>query len=846
MKGSEVKLVSFMQGSDKRFVIPVYQRNYDWKTENCRQLYDDLIKVIRKGRKNHFFGSIVSVDDQNGGFNEHLVIDGQQRLTTVSLLLLAMHDLIEQGAVSQPKTLYLSEKILNEFLVDKYKDDETRIKLKPVKNDRLAFGRLFDKDKQYIVQSNITINYKYFYDRIRKEEITVDELYDAICRLEIISITLNPDDDPQLIFESLNSTGVALSEGDKIRNYILMGQPPKEQNEYYENYWNKIEILTSHKVDAFIRDYLSVKQQTIASKSRIYISFKEYVEENALETKPLLTDLLRYAGWYEILLKGKTDDNELSQCIYRLNRIETTVTRPFFLEVLRLESEQRLLPGQVREIFLTAENFLLRRTICNLPTNSLNKIFLALHREIMRYDGTDENYVEKFKYALISRRQKARCPDDEEFAAAFSERAVYLMNSKSRLYILERLENYGTKEAMDVYKGCDDGIFSIEHIMPQSLTSAWTHELGDDYKEIYETWINRIANLTLTAYNSKYSNCTFEQKKNMTDGFKDSGFRLNKYIAEKEKWGPEELEQRDEELVKRALEIWSYPETDYEPEQKQLEMYTLSDDAELTGRDIARFSYRGMEQPASSWVDMFEHMLKTLHAQDKSVLSSLAYTQDGTFSRYFSADKTKLRSSLEIDDGIYAEKNTSTTVKMYILRNLFEMYAEDPEDLVMYLRDEGAQEDTQESQMYELRREYWTYALEEIKKAHADTGCFSKVKSLKENWIGGAFGLGGFSINCVANYDSARVELVLSKSDGLKNKAAFDLLYKMKDEIEAQAGVKLSWDRSDKTKSSKIYIRLDGVGIEDRESWEQMRLFHVSWSRKFYDIFAWRLESVRL
>ena len=220
MKGSEMKLVAYMQGSNKRFVIPVYQRNYDWKIENCKQLFDDLVKVIRNGRKSHFFGSIVSVYNPDGANDEFLVIDGQQRLTTVSLLLLAMYNLLEKGIVA-PAKASLSERIYETYLVDKWQDDDTRIKLKPVKNDRMAFSKLFDDESEHIKESNLTINYNYFYERIQKEEISIDELFDSLSRLEIISITLNQDDNPQLIFESLNSTGVALSEGDKIRNFIF-------------------------------------------------------------------------------------------------------------------------------------------------------------------------------------------------------------------------------------------------------------------------------------------------------------------------------------------------------------------------------------------------------------------------------------------------------------------------------------------------------------------------------------------------------------------------------------------------------------------------------------------------
>lgn len=245
MKGAECGLAEYMQGANKRFIIPVYQRNYDWKLENCKQLYDDLVKVIKTNRKTHFFGSIVSVYEPSGKNIEFLVIDGQQRLTTVSLLLLAMYNLIQKGVIV-PQDDMLATRIYEEFLVDKYQKQETRIKLKPVKNDKKAFGKLFDADDEHIRGSNITNNYNYFYERIQKQEISIDELFDAICRLEIISIRLENDDNPQLIFESLNSTGLDLSEGDKIRNFILMGLPSQQQELYYEKYWNRIEEHTGY------------------------------------------------------------------------------------------------------------------------------------------------------------------------------------------------------------------------------------------------------------------------------------------------------------------------------------------------------------------------------------------------------------------------------------------------------------------------------------------------------------------------------------------------------------------------------------------------------------------------
>ena len=834
MKGTECKFVKYMEGADKRFVIPVYQRNYDWKTENCKQLYDDLVKIIKEHRKSHFFGSLVSVYNPDGHNEEFLIIDGQQRLTTVSLLFLAMYNLIDKGIIVS-ETANLKQRIFEEYLVDKWKPEDTRIKLKPVKNDQKAFGKLFSDSTEHIRESNLTVNYDYFYDRIQKQEITIDQLYDAICCLEIINIRLDRDDNPQLIFESLNSTGLDLSEGDKIRNFILMGLPPKEQEVYYEKYWNKIEVCTKYDVSAFIRDYLSVKQQVIPQQKKIHTNFKEFVELGKIETESLLVEMLAYAKRYQILLDGKSGSAALDACIDRLNRLETTVTRPYFLEVLRLYSENKLTLAQVTEIFLTMENYLFRRTMCDLPTNALNKIFLMLHREIVRYDGTEDNYVEKLKYALLSKKERARFPDDEEFKAAFAERPVYLMNSKTKIYILERFENFGTSEDKDVYRHCDDGTYSIEHIMPQHLTPVWQKELGDDYEQIHELWLHRMANLTLTAYNSKYSNSSFTEKKTMQNGFDDSGIRMNTWIAKKDKWTLKEIEERNEHLMGRALMIWVRPTTAFKPVEKQLDSCTLEDDEMLSGRLIARFSYKNTEQPVTSWVEMYQKVLKILFAEDKTIITKLAVSSEDNIALHFSMNPTEFTKNVEIGDGIFVWTNTNTQSKLSVLKRIFKLYGADPSDLVFYLRDENGNAEDEAGTCNELRRRYWAFALEHIHEMHGDAS-FSNVHPSKENWISGFFGVSGFSLNCVANYDCARVEFWLGKADKDANKKAFDLLYSHKDEIETTLGMSLKWNRNDDVKSSKIYCQLDNVSIENEIDWLQMARFHAEWSKKFYDV----------
>lgn len=692
MKGSEAKMTGFMEGSDKRYIIPVYQRKYDWKLENCRQLYSDLKKIVLEERSSHFFGSIVSSVVPVGSRLEYHIIDGQQRLTTVTLLLLAMRNLIaQQKLVSQGGRL--DEQIAQRFLISPWAAADDQIKLRPVKGDREALARLFGDAEDFDPASNLTHNYRFFCDMLLKESISIDELYAAIGKLEIISITLDHDDNAQLIFESLNSTGLALEEGDKIRNYILMGLNPREQNSYYDTYWTKIEKCTGNDVSSFVRDYLSIKEQVTPTLNTVYHAFKVYADGIRQPITTLLDDLLRYARLFEKLrtCKSGLGEKRLDDCLYRMSRLDIGVTRPFLMEVLRLNQDGKLSSQDVLMVFLTTEDYLFRRNICEVPTNALNKIFLMLNKEILRYDGTTENYVEKFVYALLSKRESGRFPDDEEFSTALAAKQVYLMRGKYKAYLFERLENHGTIETKDVYTHLDNKVYTIEHIMPQHLTPAWTRALGPNSAEIHSTWLHRLANLTLTGYNPNLSNKTFAEKRDAAEGgYKASGLKMNQRIAQKETWGLIELEERNHELAVLALKIWPFPQSGFVPATKDFDFCTLDDeDIDLTGRSIAKYSLQNVEQPVSSWSSMFEQVVKFLHEKDKSVLFGLVHApdEDSALSAILSGTEDGMRAPLKIDDGIYVEKNTSTAYKISLLRRLFARYEMNPADLVFYLKD---------------------------------------------------------------------------------------------------------------------------------------------------------------
>ena len=844
MNGNAQKLIKYLDGASKRFIIPVYQRNYDWKMEHCKQLYDDLVKIIRQNRKSHFFGSIVSVQSESGTMEEFLIIDGQQRLTTISLLLLAIYHLLSSGKMVS-RDHQLTDKILKKYLIDEYEPEEKRIKLKPIKNDQKAFGILFDQDEEYIPDSNLTINYRYFYDRIQHGELDIDELFDAICKLEIINISLNHEDNPQLIFESLNSTGLNLSEGDKIRNYILMGLPNDQQTKFYEKYWNRIESYTDYDVSSFVRDYLSIKQQSTPNMNSVYPTFKKYVEDaEVADIEPLLKDLLEYAKRYTFLIKGGHSDERLNSCIYRLNRLSTSITRPFLLEVIRLSESGALTADELIEVFHFTESYLFRRAICDLPTNALNKIFLLLHREIIRFDGDESHYVEKFKYALLSKRERTRFPSDEEFAECMSTRNIYGMNPKNKLYLFERLENSETSETKDVWGHLDRGEYSIEHIMPQHLTAAWIVSLGDNYEAIHTNWLHRLANLTLTAYNSCYSNSPFAEKRDMPHGFKDSGLRINQWVGRKEQWGLPELEERDQLLKNTVIGIWSYPTSNYHPQKKQMDAIALDEDVILTGRVLSKYSFKGAEQPVASWADMYQQVITMLHSENKAVLTKLAVSQDPAvdLSLHFSMSPTSFNSCRQIDTDLYVWTGTDTQYKINNLRKIFAIFDVPESELVFYLKDEDNSE-TVAGNRYEIRKKYWEYTLPQLKNAFSENGLFGNVNPVTSNWIAGFVGIPGIHIDCVANFDESRVELYLGMASKEKNKELFGFLFARKDNIEKVIGTQLIWSRMDDNKASKIHTFLPGVDISKDIDWPRMAKFHVDASKKLYLAFKEHLEQ---
>lgn len=692
MNGQAKLLVKYLDGSDTRFIIPVYQRNYDWKIENCKQLYDDLKKVNKEGRESHFFGSIVSVVNTKGTSDEKLIIDGQQRITTVSLLLLALVNLLKEGSLTDARG-NLSEKIENKYLVDEFQPEEKKVKLKPIKDDQEAFLKLFDDADDYDKSSNVTQNYLYFYNRIKTEAsegsgMDADELYNAICTLEIIDISLDPlKDDAQLIFESLNSTGLDLTEGDKIRNFILMDCDAALQEKYYYQYWNKIEKNTGYEVSDFARHYLTIKTGKTPAIKTVYSVFKSYVENNHIQAVDLLEDMLKYAKYYHAITSADIGPVATNAALSRLNILDMSVCIPYFLALLDYKDTANMEDAELTDIVKTIETYIFRRLMCGVPTNALNKIFAQLHREVLRYKNDNTKYAEVLKYVLINKSSSARFPKDSEFLISVEEKDIYSMQAKNKMYLFDRLENQDTREHTNVIENMQSGSYTIEHIMPQTLSNAWKQALGSNYQRIYDTWINRMANLTLTGYNSQYKNHPFLDKRDTADGFKDSHLHLNAFVASCDKWTEEELILRNEEMKTLFLKLWPYPETDFAPNIAVNETHSLDEDFDFKGKYLVSFSFLDTPYTADTWSEMYQQVVKLLLELDATIIYKLAKsTNHSGLDYHFTTKETE--GYAQIADKLFLYVASSTMSKINCLKRLFEKYELDGSELIIEIKNE--------------------------------------------------------------------------------------------------------------------------------------------------------------
>ncbi len=563
MKAEAMKLLDFIGKSQERqFVVPIYQRVYSWEKEQCKQLWDDIIKIGGNDKMNgHFIGSILYVrvvDDTHS--SPLLIIDGQQRLTTITLLLIALRNHSSDE---------VKRKEIESYLINSDKDGDKKFRLILSESDKDTLLYLIDKDRRKPNEPSLKIveNFELFEEWISKNTNKLETIFKGLDKLIVVEISLERgNENPQLIFESMNSTGKDLTETDLIRNYILMGLEPEEQKIFYEKYWRAMEeeLKQNEKLfNQFVRHYLTIKTRKIPNINKVYVAFKDYRQGDSKKIEDLLKDLQKYCGYFCQIVFKKEADKDLNKALGFLVDLEMDVIYPLLLELYSDYSDGVLSKADFIPIIALIESYICRRAVCALGTNSLNKIFPSFTKHIQKNE-----YFESLKAHFGYLTEKQRFPNNDEFKEHFITIDFY--HFKKNKYFLERLENFDTKEPVDTQK-CN-----IEHIMPQTLTPEWQRDLGENFKAIHEKYLHTIGNLTLTGYNQEYSNKPFKEKRDMEKGFKQSPLRLNQSLKDLEPFGEEEIKKRANDLADLALKIWTYPKLDAETLEKEKKVYDLS------------------------------------------------------------------------------------------------------------------------------------------------------------------------------------------------------------------------------------------------------------------------------
>lgn len=557
MDATKSNIFSLLNGQIQ-YLVPVYQRLYSWEIEQCQCLWDDILAMQNENREGHFLGSIVCIAEKTSpiGVQKYMVIDGQQRLTTLTLALIALRDTVKDDSGINKEEINIS------YLINQFKEGEEKYKLLLTEEDKDILIALIEKKPiPEGTISKVLNSYNFFKSRIEKNELEPSKLSEAMGKLLIVLINLEREhDDPQAIFESLNSTGKKLSSSDLIRNFILMGLEKEPQKTLYNNIWRPMELLFGHDdagehMSWFFRDYLIMKMHRIPKIDNVYDEFKRWRLNNSeLGNTELCTELFDFAKIYTDVIFAKSSDSELNTLYKQVNTLNMGVVLPFLLFVVndfnkhKDDENPKLNRDGLLEIIRLCISYVLRRSICEIPTNSLNKTFAILANEIR-----EDDYLNSIKAAFIKKDDYKVFPNNETFKKAFISKEIYKI--RNRNYILDRLENYDNKTTSIIEN------MTIEHIMPQNddLCDEWKKMLGDDWEKVHNEYLHTIGNLTLTNYNSEMSDKPFLEKMEMEGGFKETNIRLNKYVVKQTEWTEKQIKERADLLFEKAKEIWEYP-----------------------------------------------------------------------------------------------------------------------------------------------------------------------------------------------------------------------------------------------------------------------------------------------
>lgn len=561
LKAVDSNLLELLKKSEN-FVVPIYQRVYSWSEDECKQLWTDIVRAGSRERlSNHFTGSIVYIERGQGTATSrepNLIIDGQQRVTTVTILLAALAAKLSELVDDQrePVVGFSPEKIRGNYLTNPFNSGDDYFKLLLTQRDREALKAVVRNSPLPETDSRVATNYRYFLDKMNSPDLNIEQVCIGLSKLVVVDVSLTRGhDDPQLVFESMNATGKKLSQADLIRNFVLMDLEQDKQTRLYEDYWFPMERAfggsREGRFDEFVRHYLTMTSATneIHRLDQIYDAFKTYAfhrEESGATREELVVDLSRHARHFAAMALGEERDPELAQRFAEIDLL-AGVVYPFQLRVYSDYDSGRLSKSEFINILDTTIAYVFRRAICRIPTNSLNKTFATLA------DAIDPNdYGQSACARLMTFSDYRRFPTDSEFKDALVSGDLYSLKRKN--YFFRKLENDGRKEEVSTSE------YTVEHIMPQNPTPAWQICLGDNWQEVHDRYLHTLGNLTLTGYNPEYSDRPFTEKRDMNGGFKDSPLRLNAGLGQLDDWGEDEIVSRANDLAERAVKVWSRPE----------------------------------------------------------------------------------------------------------------------------------------------------------------------------------------------------------------------------------------------------------------------------------------------
>lgn len=818
MKANELQIINFLQSPNVQFVIPVYQRNYDWKNTECKELLNDIISVETEDRGTHFIGSIVFIHDgtySTSEVKELVIIDGQQRLTTINILYVALYRFAKENNKFQD-----SERLYNMFLTNQYVQNESsKLKLKQTDSNSLAFKAIMlGTEKEYGIYSNVVENYNYFRSIITIENF--DLILKGINRLIFVEISLERSkDDPQRIFESLNSTGLDLSQSDLIRNFILMDLPPKEQNRIFENIWNPIEEnakdLTKQcsLVSDFIRDYLTLRNKKIPNKNKVYTEFKSIYNNKKEESyNQELENIKSLSVHYKKFINPfvVTDLNIRKELEY-INRLEINVAYPFLLQVFEDTENGLLSKDDLIKILKLIQSYAWRRFIVGLPTNALNKIFMSLYSEV-----DTEEYYNSIAKVLLKKKGRAKFPTNEDLKTALKDKDLYNTQPKNRNYLFEMLENYNNRE----YVNTNNIDITIEHIFPRNPNEIWNSDLSpEDYFLFKEKYLNTIGNLTLSGNNGALSNKSFLAKKEMNNDGKEEGYIysrlwLNTYLKSIERWNVSFYEKRFNIIYERFLNIWEYPnviilENDDSDEQN------IFDVESPKNKKLEYFIFENTKIDEETIAQMYYYVIRNLYEKNTQLLIN---NQD-TFK--ITRNPSDFRTPQEVINGWFVEANLNNDGKFVVLKRLLTLFEIEDELSIKYL---SSTENDLEPNRFNVRKKYWQQLLQLI----TNTTLFSNVNPSKDHWLSTGAGTAGVSYTFVITKSFVRIELTISSSSKETNKIYFKKLEKNKETIEQTFGRALVWEELSENKMSRIKIEEQGVNLFNESDWDRMNTFFVT------------------